>query len=589
MNSSQRADGAVPGPRSGASGSGPAGDSPGSGGSGGQPGAGLSREPERNESGSKTSFRAAPPRWFLGLLALAFLLAGVLAFDDYGLGWDDGTSRAATGQVNWNFVTRGVSKTLLEGNEKYHGPAYELFLLALEKVLFLDDLRSIYQMRHLAMFLTFALAVAAFHDLARRLLARPWSALAASSILVLSPRIFAESFVNSKDLAFLSFSILAAWTLLRALEKPSAARLGLHALAVAWLIDIRILGVLHAAVTAAAFAVEALRGGRAAWPRWIARSLLSLALCAGLVVLFWPVLWLGPWQHFRAALQEMSQYHWEGLVLYAGERVRSTELPWHYLPCWIFVTTPLLYTALFGVGVARQCLWALEGLLRPGAAPDGGHQGLASRLARLDTRWIAVAAFGFAPVLSVIALGSVVYDGWRHVYCVYPFLVLFAARGLEFLTEPGLLPRPVGRAILVVFAGNALVVGSQMAQSHPHQNVYFNEFAKAHWQPMGAHFELDYWGVAYRQGLEAVLALKPRPQRIRVAARNYACKMNFSILEAADRERLTYVESRAECDYYLSNFRRADAAEEDDPPEERKVHEIVVGGVPILAVYRMGP
>jgi hypothetical protein len=524
----------------------------------------------------------------LGLLALAFLLAGVLAFDDYGLGWDDGTSRAATGQVNWNFMTRGVSKTLLEGNEKYHGPAYELFLLALEKVLFLDDLRSIYQMRHMAMFLTFALAVAAFHDLARRLLARrgaPWRRARSWC----SPR--ASSRVL-RQLEGPGLPVLLDPGRLDAParpEKPSAARLGLHALAVAWLIDIRILGVLHAAVTAAAFAVEALRGGRAAWPRWIARSLLSLALCAGLVVLFWPVLWLGPWQHFRAALQEMSQYHWEGLVLYAGERVRSTELPWHYLPCWIFVTTPLLYTALFGVGVARQCLWALEGLLRPGAAPDGGHRGLASRLARLDTRWIAVAAFGFAPVLSVIALGSVVYDGWRHVYCVYPFLVLFAARGLEFLTEPGLLPRPVGRALLLVFAGNALVVGSQMAQSHPHQNVYFNEFAKAHWQPMGAHFELDYWGVAYRQGLEAVLALKPRPQRIRVAARNYACKMNFSILEAADRERLTYVESRAECDYYLSNFRRADAAEEDDPPEERKVHEIVVGGVPILAVYRMGP
>jgi hypothetical protein len=507
-----------------------------------------------------------------------FLVVGLLAFDDYGLGWDDGTSRAATGQVNWNFVTRGVSKTLLEGNEKYHGPAYELFLLVVEKALFLEDVRAVYLVRHLVLFLTFALAVAAFHGVALRALGRPWIAAAACLMLVLSPRIFAEAFVNSKDLVFLSFSIFAAWTLFRALERPSLGRVALHALVCALLVDIRILGILHVATSLACFGVQALRGPRAAWQRSAAHAAVYVALTAGLVVLFWPVLWLGPWQHFRAALEEMSRYHWEGLVLHAGRRVKSTELPWHYLPCWIFLTTPLLYSALFLGGVAHLARALLACLARP-----------RERLSSLDLRWAAIAAYGFAPVLSVIALGSVVYDGWRHVYCVYPFLLLFAARGLDALCEPGRFPSAVARATLAVLALNSLWVAAEMVRAHPHQNVWFNAIARVAFRPLGEQFELDYWGVAYRQGLERVLELEPRPLPVRVAARNWACEMNFSILEAADRERLTFVEDRGDCDYYLTNFRRADAAEPEEPPAERRVHAIVVGGVPILAVYRMRP
>lgn len=513
------------------------------------------------------------------LVGLAVLLAvGLFAFDDYGLGWDDRTSRGATAQVNWNFMTRGVSKPLLEGNEKYHGPAFELLLLAIEKALFVKDLRAVFLLRHLTMFLTFALAVVAFHGIALRVLARPWTALFAAASLVLSPRIFAESFVNSKDLAFLSFSILAAWSLFRALERPTIARIALHALLVAWLVDVRILGILHVPVTLGCFAVQALREGRASHLIWAARTAGFSVLTAGLVVLFWPVLWLGPWHHFRSALEEMSYYHWVGLVLYSGSRVMSTDLPWHYLPVWIFITTPLLYSALFFVGNPRQSVAVAGALTRP-----------SSWIASLDLRWGAIAAYGFGPVLSVIALESVVYDGWRHVYCVYAFLVLFAARGLEFLVEAGRMHKLVAPSVLALVLLNGAWVAVETARTHPHQNVYFNEFARARWRPIGQHFELDYWGVAYRQGLEHVLALVPRPQLIRIAARNPACEINLSILEAADRERIEYVKSQADADWYLSNFRHINDDEPIDPPDELKVHEVTVSGEPILAIYRMKP
>ena len=44
-----------------------------------------------------------------------------------------------------------------------------------------------------------------------------------SLFLILSPRIFAHSFYNSKDLAFLSFFIISIYTMVRYLEEKTLA------------------------------------------------------------------------------------------------------------------------------------------------------------------------------------------------------------------------------------------------------------------------------------------------------------------------------------------------------------------------------
>ena len=41
-------------------------------------------------------------------------------------------------------------------------------------------------------------------------------------------------------------------------------------------------------------------------------------------------------------------------------------------------------------------------------------------------------ALSVGPILIVVLLDSVLYDGWRQIYFVYPALVLTAMRGLVF-------------------------------------------------------------------------------------------------------------------------------------------------------------
>lgn len=516
-------------------------------------------------------------RVILGAFAL-LLLAGLFAFKDYGLGWDDWTCRASSGQVNWNYITRGVTKPLLEGNEKYHGPAYELFLLVLEKVLFIKDIRNVYLMRHAAMFLTFFLATIAFFRIARRALGHDLYALCACAMLVLSPRIFQEAFINSKDLAFLSFFIFAAWSLFRLLEKQSYFNVALHALICGLLIDIRLIGLLAPAVTVACLCVLAVRQGSARLAANAAKLSSYLALCTGFVVLFWPVLWLGPWFHFSAALEEMRKYHWEGFVLYMGANIKSTELPWHYLPYWIFITTPLLYTALWACGAVALFGSTIAKLRR------------ASDYVRtLELEWLAIVAFFAGPLGAVIVLHSVVYDSWRHVFCVYPFFILIAAYGIKRLVEGrGALRMPAG-ILVVVLAVNSCAVAWFMVQNHPHQNVYFNGLAQLVHKPLEKNFELDYWGLSYRQGLEHILELEPYPNKFKIAAEDYSCKVNLNILESRDRERIEFVDDRSDANYFLTNYRGTNGEYPAVAPYDDKVFKIVVCDVPILGVYRMKP
>ncbi len=523
-------------------------------------------------------FCKSRPRAVVALAFALFLVVGLLAFADYGVGWDDGASRDGTGLVNWNYVTRGEERPLLKGNEKYHGPAYELFLVLLEKVLDLQDTRAVFLMRHLVLFLTFFLATLAFFQVAKRVLSSHWYALGASMALVLSPRIFAEAFINSKDLVFLSFSVFATWTLFRTLDGPTTLRWAVHALASGLLIDIRILGILHVAVTAACLAVLTVRDDRARLGPNAAKALLYLALTAGFVVLFWPVLWLGPWLHFRAALADMSWYHWVGYVLYLGARVKGTELPWHYLPYWIWISTPILYTLLFVGGSLALAGAAVRSLASPRTLVHD-----------LDLQWLAICVYAFAPVLSVIVLHSEVYDAWRHVFCVYPFIVLIAARGAQGLVGRASAPRIPAALAVTLFAVHSAWIAADMLRTHPHENVYFNELARVLHAPLERSFDQDYWGLSCRQGFERVLALDPAPAHIRVATATQGCRNNVWILPPRERARIEVWYDRASADWFLTNFRNAEERVVAPPPDDRKVYELTVHSVPILAVYRLRP
>lgn len=518
------------------------------------------------------------------------LLLGLLIWRDYGISFDSGQSRNI-GMINLRYVLEKVNPGFLkdslqnkafsyhttplyEFQDRDYGVAYELPVTLGERLLRLSDTRAIYLFRHLCTFLVSYAGVLALFGLGRRRYGGDWRAgLAAAGLLVLSPRLFGEFFYNDKDAVFMALTTIATYTTVRFVEQPTGRWAILHALACAIAIDVRIMAILWPAATVVLVAARWVRGEYATRPtgqRSLA-VLLYAALLPALVVAFWPYLWAAPWANFQQAFSNMSHFRWVGGIWYHARIVWSDQLPWHYAPQWILVTTPLLQVGLFLIGlvvIGRQ-------LVR--------YRWWGYRLGTQQWQDVLFLGLGLAPIVAVLVLHSVLYDGWRQLYFVYPSLLLLALRGLLALWR-WLATRPLHQQRLVV---GVLVLGvlstaGQMVWMHPLESLYFNRLAGPHGNE---NYECDYWGISFGEGLKWVLAHDDRPL-IRVCTNGRMSAPlggNREILLEADKKRILVVENPDEADYFLGNYRWHNYP--FDMPNH--VHDVRASQAVALSIYRL--
>jgi len=179
---------------------------------------------------------------------------------------------------------------------------------------------------------------------------------------------------------------------------------------------------------------------------------------------------------------------------------------------------------------------------------------------------------------------SALYDGWRHLYFIYaPFLLIAmtgAARLLALIAEAGS-GRERSAALFIAAAIVLSIVSTayQMIRYHPFQNVYFNNLAG---NSAGQSFELDYWGLSFRKGLEYIVKNDKRPM-IGLLANPIAPMMNNSIfLDKGDIKRLRHA-NIDQANYFLTNYRWHPLPY----PLSNEVYSITVDNQKILSVFKL--
>jgi len=119
----------------------------------------------------------------------------------------------------------------------------------------------------------------------------------------------------------------------------------------------------------------------------------------------------------------------------------------------------------------------------------------------------------------------------------------------------------------------------QMIRYHPYQNVYFNILAGS---DAGQKFELDYWGLSFRQGLEYIVKNDKRSV-IKLSANVPPPLLNNAIfLERHDINRLRLT-SISQADYFLTNYRWHPQAY----PLNQEVFTIAVDNQKIMSVFKL--
>ena len=503
----------------------------------------------------KLSWLFNKSRIFVFTFFLVYLAIGIYIYKDYGISWDEPVHReiaSVTAKYLSSIVMPDFHPSeftallpLAEYSAKQYGVVFDLPMYVADRMLGYDgSMPEAYYLRHLCNFLLFYVSVFFFYLIVRNRYESRLLGLIACLFLILSPRIFAESFY-SKDIVFLSLFIISIYFFINYLNKKTLVNSMLLALATALLVDQRITGIFIPFLAVFITGIDVMKADRTfnslykrLFPLVI--YLISFSLC---MVLFWPYLWENPIRNFINAFGVMNRFPITYEVLYLGKFIKSTEVPWHYIPVWIIITTPVMYFFFFLMGF----FWAIRGMIKNGIKLYSNYR------ERQDFLFILLFT---VPLAAVIVLNSSLYDGWRHLYFIYAPFLLIAMTGLARLLN--LIKESSSgrerRAALFVAAVIVLCLSStsyQMIRYHPFQNVYFNTLVGNH---VGKIFELDYWGLSFRLGLEYVVKRDKRPT-IGLSANVLEPMFNNSIfLEKGDIKRLRYANMQ-QADYFLTNYR----------------------------------
>jgi len=409
-------------------------------------------------------------KYIVFVFFLLVLICGILLFRDFGVYWDYSSNREYALQT-WDYVFHDKPYAPRFANEhgRTHGPFTVVTFLVVEKLFCLNDSRAVYFLWSFLTFLFFCMGLIFFYLLAEKIFHKWWLVLISCLIMVLSPRIFSEAFYNSMDIPFLSLSITSFYTLLLLLERKTVHYAILHAIASAVLISTRNIGVFTAFVTIVAvlFSANESRG-----KKFIILAVYFIPLALFIYVL-WPYLWPSPIVNFIKSFLLSIQHTFKGNVLYWGQVLPARNLPWHYNFVWIGITLPILYSLLFVVGLFRIALHLIRG-----------------KQSVFESKYIILAfIFLTVPLVIPIVLKSALWNGWRHHYFVYPYFVLIAVYGFEWLTlatrKPFLLFMLIGSLVLS-FAGTV----KNMFHLHPYGAYYFNSLAGNN---IKNKFDLDIW------------------------------------------------------------------------------------------------
>jgi len=475
-----------------------------------------------------------------GLLICAlFALTGLALAGDYGMGLDEPTlRRAAANNLNYIMNRAASRETSLDRElryDDYYGVAFELPLLLAERALGLTDSYYTGRLRSTLTHLFFIVGAFFCYRLAWRLFDNRLIAILALLLFLLHPRLYAHSYLNSKDLPFLALLVIALYLLERAFRRDTMGAFLLLGVAVGLLTNLRIMGIMLFPAVIAMRGLDLFYAGGGPERKHILLTAGLFLLAAGLT---WyavtPYAWTNPVNYLAVNLDLTINHPTIVAVLFQGERIFSDQLPPHYAVTWFGITTPPLILLLGFIGMAAI---VARVFCRPGAV---------FRNTRLRFALLLLACC-LLPPLAAALLGSNQYGDWRHSYFIYAPFCLLAAGGLGGLAAAWHRRRPGPAATYGLTGLGLALIALQLTQLHPVQYNYFN-FLVDRTTPeyLRTQYRLDYWQLAAKGALERLLESHPGEALVVRAEGRH-----ISALPAAARRRLLPAAGR-NADYDLT-------------------------------------
>ncbi|MCS7076721.1 MAG: tetratricopeptide repeat protein [Bacteroidia bacterium] len=355
----------------------------------------------------------------------------------------------------------------------YYGQSFDVITVWLIKQL---NPKDPYALRHFLNALMGFIAIV-FTALSAKAIGGWRAGLLAFLFISVTPRFFGHSMNNPKDIPFAAATIFGIFYTIRFIQqlpRPTIHTCFFATLGIAWAISIRVGGVLNIAYFLAfvALAVYFLDKTQRKWTSLFSTVavIVLLGYLGGLIL--WPYGLQNPIKNPLTALKAMSEYPANIKIVFEGEHIWSTKIPWHYGIKYIFISNPLVVL----VGFLVMIILSVQ---------------MYKREIFPQVPVLLVLFASVFPILYTIYKNSTLYNEWRHLLFVYPTLVVCSALGwstiLHFISQ-----KTIQIVVYILVALGCLEPTVWMIQNHPNQYVYFNQLVGGTAGAYG-NYETDYY------------------------------------------------------------------------------------------------
>ena len=447
-------------------------------------------------------------------------------------------------------------------------------------------------MRHLFNFLVFYISSIFFFRILNERFSDWRFSLIGTAFFIFSPRIFANSFYNNKDIIFMSLMVIALYYTLKFIKKINYQNVFMLSIFASLCTSARIMGVSIIFIIIFFFIVSIISKPKQNLKN-IKFYLLLIISFYSFLILFWPYLWSNPINNFIFAFKEFSTYEHVPYLLYISEFIKANSLPWHYSINWILITTPILYLLFFIFGY----FYILNSLIKKFInlnATNTNYDFWDNDNEKFDLILFFLITFS---IFLVIKLESTLYNGWRQLYFLHPLIVyisIMACRYLFLIFKK----RFNYRIFFSIICIYVVFICFQIFKMHPYQNVYFNFLAGKN---VHLKYPVDYWGLSNVNFLNKILlydntvkylASGVGEKKINISVASHTPLFrSINLLEKNKRDKFNIVGQEYKNSYYIFTNFMSEVNKNIDkkyeiPNNFQLLDEFYVAGIKVYQVYK---
>jgi len=491
---------------------------------------------------------------FVILIFSLMFLIGILQVNDYGVSSDSNDQRHS-GFIELNHIGQkilpSITKKLTAGKEyisyddegykeKYSGQIFNITTGLIEVILKIKEDREKFLLRQYIYFITFFLCMIVFYKLCNHRFKNWKIALLGVIFLYLSPRIFAYSFSDPKDIPFMSLLVFSIFFGLKFFDKISIKNGIIFGFINGLVISgVRIYGLVSPMLIYPSIILYLIITKQMKLEK-ILSIIFSIIVTILFTILFKPYLWDAPLENFLNTLKYLGEFGevWQIQNLFLGKIILAENVPWYYSLYWITITTPITYTILFLVGLFAFINKFIKNI----------------KIKFYEKEFyfdIIFLALIFGPLIGAMILRSGSFNSWRHLFFIYPYIIIFSLHGYRYLSKILIEKKNILKTQNLLIFLTIFYLIFWNIKNHPHQYAYFNFIAG---KDVHKRFDVDYWGLSYAENLKYILK---NDNREKIYVKNNSMNKMLLIVKSLDKKqakRIIYNFKERNPDYIITNY-----------------------------------